>query len=354
MSASRGWRVTVLPDEKKFVVSENETILDAALRQGVFFDYGCRLGQCTRCKYLVTEGDVDIGKVSPYSLNEREIEDGWALLCQARARSDLVIGDPKPADREGISFPRPELVSASVEDVQQVGSSTLWSVELQPDRDFEFLPGQFIEIEIPWNPGTWRSYSIASRPGAGSLKLIIKKFEGGAFSSRIAELPGYKTVRLRGPYGTSFLRPGVRPVLMVATGSGIAPMLSFLSDAAERGNYRKFSLFYGVRSEDDLAILDQIDERTREILNLDVKIAVSQPRSDNGQLGTGRVTQAIQRFIVDASLFDVYICGNPQMCENAALLLAAKGAPEERIYQDAFYLAQSQPNLSQDEAENVI
>src|SRR3954463_12968410 len=93
-------RIHLTPSGTVFEAPEGEALLNAALRQGVSLRYGCRHGNCSSCKYRVTDGEVDLGAASPYSLSEREREDGWALLCCARALTDVEIDVPEdPTER---------------------------------------------------------------------------------------------------------------------------------------------------------------------------------------------------------------------------------------------------------------
>ena len=107
-------RIRLAPSGTSFEAAEGEAVLNAALRQGVSLRYGCRHGNCSSCKYLVTDGEVDFGKASPYSLSEREREDGWALLCCAHALSDLEIQVPEDHAERLLQVIRPADFSATV------------------------------------------------------------------------------------------------------------------------------------------------------------------------------------------------------------------------------------------------
>ena len=233
------------PSGREFLVDAVESILNCALRQRILLQYGCRNGRCSSCKYFLIEGDVDFGNASPYSLSESEKEEGWALLCQARPLSDLVIRDQDVSDRDPSPLISPENRSAEVATVRQMTPS-LWVFQLALDRPLLFYPGQFIEIEIPHRPGSWRCYSIASSPARPDrIELVVKRIAGGAFSGvdRFF-VPGLK-LKIRGPYGESYLRASDRPVILAATGSGIAPMLAMLRWSAEREDPRRFEFYYG-------------------------------------------------------------------------------------------------------------
>lgn len=342
MSAS-GYTVRLTPGEQTFSVDANETILDAALRQGVELLYGCRQGRCSTCKYFVEDGDVDFGNASTYSLPDAEREQGWALLCCATAETDLLIRDHREADARALPVLRPAEQAATVMAVRRL-TPELWELQVALTSPMAFYAGQFAELGIDSPAGiTWRSYSMASMPtSAPALQFVIKRIEGGRFSGRLEGLEDGTVVRVRGPFGSSYLREGDRPVVMCAIGSGLAPVLSMLRDAAHRNDRRSFTLYYGARRPADLPYLDELEavlgDRLRGgfrfIPTLD---GLTETDTWSGAVGT--VTRAIQHGIDDAQAVDAYLCGAPPMCEAVGRLLMAKGLPERQLFFDRFFAA---------------
>lgn len=331
--------VTVTPHGWEFEVKDGETILDAALRQGVAFKYGCRHGNCSTCKYQIEDGDVDFGAASPYSLPERERTDGYALLCCATALSDIeIVDDSEVDDRQEAILSIHEMI-ATIDSATQL-SADLWELVLDLPDPLTFHAGQFVELEVPGLEGHWRSYSIASPPAdATRLSFVIKRITGGAFSDRLAAMDVGSPLRLRGPYGTSYLRRGERPVALVATGSGIAPILSILQNAALENDPRSFTLYYGARTRADLVKVELL-ERLTDDMALRLVTALSQPTPACDWTGdVGRITRSIQADLRDASDYDAYLCGKPEMCDTIGLLLEAKGVRASRIFYDKFFAA---------------
>lgn len=330
-------RVTMKPGDDEFTVAPGEALLNAALRQGVSLRYGCRHGNCSSCKYFVIEGDVDLGPASPYSLSENERAEGWALLCCATALSDLVIQDFGQPDLRALPVLAPES-RAAVMAVSRPLDGGLWWLELELREPLSFYAGQFVELEVPGSPGQWRSYSIATPPSSpGRLGFVVKRIEEGRFSGQLGSLPTGVEVSLRGPYGTGYLRAGDRPIVLVATGAGIAPLRSILSHAADTADTRRFRLFYGARSRSELVFTDELAELAAA-LDLTVRYTLSRPTPDCAWDGSvGRVTSLVQREVDDASTIEAYLCGNPDMCDSVALLLEAKGIDEHCIHFDRFY-----------------
>lgn len=329
-------RVLLRPTGRSFAVGPDESPLNAGLRQGVALRYGCRRGRCSSCKYRLIEGEVDFGQASPYSLSESERQEGWVLMCCARARSDLVVFDPEIDTLGQMPVIVPGELAGVVRNLERI-ASTLWRLHVKLAGGIKFYPGQFIEIGVPWAPGEWRSYSIASPPSqAEEIELIIKRIEHGLFSGNLDRVVPGLAVNLRGPFGTSYLREGESPVLMVAAGSGIAPLLSMIRHAGEVADPRPFTLFYGARTRADLPVAGEIAAYKPRNFNFEVTLSAPTPNCQwNG--ATGWVSKLLQHSIGDASPYDAYLCGAPEMCDAAELLLSAKGINEGRVFADRFY-----------------
>ena len=284
------------PSGLNITVDSGETILDASLRQGISIAYGCRQGNCSTCKYFLIDGDVDFGKASPYSLSEQEREEGWALLCCAKPLTDLEVQDKETADERLLTLITPTKQLAKVTRVEPL-TTTLWSLQLELAEPLEFYPGQFVELGVPKQQGEWRSYSIASTPSKQDhLELVVKQIPARAFSGIINSLKPGVPIPIRGPFGTGYLRESSGPVLLVAIGSGIAPLLSMLRSAAESEDLRSFSLFYGARTRADLPHLKEIEYLQERLTSFTFIPSLSAPTETCKWEGiTGRVTQTIQR-----------------------------------------------------------
>ncbi len=327
------------PSGERFTLRHGEYILDAALRYGVPLRYGCRHGNCSSCKYLVTNGDVDHGNASPYSLSNAERDEGWVLVCCATALEDLEIQDSRPVDERRLSVLAPREYSAEVSAVDRL-TPTLYRLRIDTDDPVTFYAGQFLEMEVPGSDGKWRSYSIASAPDAApEMAFVIKAIGNGAFSGVLPTLQRGDRLRVRGPFGTGYLREGDRPVLLVATGSGISPILSILEHAAVTEDKRPFTFFYGARTANELPAQERIAELGK-LLDLSCHVTLSQPTPDCRWTGRpARVTTAVLREVDDGTPYDAYLCGKPEMCEAVTALLEAKGTPEDSIFSDKFFPA---------------
>ncbi|TMD09197.1 MAG: 2Fe-2S iron-sulfur cluster binding domain-containing protein [Chloroflexi bacterium] len=331
--------VQLSPDGRTFTVQPGETVLQGALRQGVRLNYGCLHGNCSSCKYLLLDGDVDFGIASPYSLPPGEREEGWALLCCATPLCDLEIQSSLVQDPRTLPDLIPEERTSEVVGVEHLGGD-LWRLRLELDHPLEFYAGQYVQLGVPGTEDDWRAYSISSPPSRQPIaEFIVKRIEGGRFSGQIDRLATATPLRVRGPYGTGYLRAGSDPVLLVAGGSGIAPIMSILQHAAEQEDPREFRFFFGARIPEEVVLAEEIDGLGRRLPRFSFHPAVEHPGESGWEGETGRVTKAIQRLLHDASPYDVHLCGNPPMCDSASLLLEAKGVREGRVFFDRFHAA---------------
>src|SRR4051812_35967958 len=153
-------------------VNEDETILNAAFRQGIMLMHGCKEGQCSACKSFILDGEVDLDRYSTFALPDFEEAEGWTLLCRAHPYSDLEI-ELINYDEEIIHGGWPPLPSnAWVEAVEQ-RTSPMRRRSRKPEETLEFRPGQYVDISIPGSENELRSFSMAN-VGSDQLEFMIK------------------------------------------------------------------------------------------------------------------------------------------------------------------------------------
>ena len=254
-------RVVFEPIGEEIDCDEEEAVLDAAFRHGYNLVYGCREGQCSACKAYLLEGEVVLKPYSTFALSESEEANGYTLLCRAMPEEDLVVEllhfDPdnyklEHEIRDG--YGTVTAVESLTHDIRRL------ELEVAEPADFSFLPGQYVDVWIPGSDAR-RSFSMANLPGEGRIELIVKHYPGGRFSSLLdGAIAVGDELRFTGPYGAFHLRHSEHPVLMVAGGSGMAPILSLLRALAAAGTDRPVRFFYGARSEEDLFYVDHVQE----------------------------------------------------------------------------------------------
>jgi propane monooxygenase reductase component len=323
-------------------VHEGETVLEAAFRQGIAVMHGCKEGQCSSCKSLLVEGDVELLRYSTFALPEYERDSNHILLCRTHAYSDLVI--------ELLNYDE-ELLSRSiaVREFQARLSAVrhlthdIRLLRLELDAPLRFWAGQYVDITIPGS-GITRSFSMANAPDGGSttLEFIIRKYPQGAFSARLDDgLHEGDMLTVKGPYGTCFRREErTGTMLLVGGGSGMSPLLSILSDLARSGEQRPVRFFYGARAMRDLFHLDEIATTGAALTDFRFVPALSEPAAEDRWEGErGFVHEVVARHLREEGYegeLDAYCCGPPPMIEAMIPVLTMAGAEPEHIHCDRF------------------
>ncbi len=326
-------RVVFEPIGEEVECGEEESVLDAAFRHGFNLVYGCREGQCSACKAYLLEGEVVLKPYSTFALSESEESNGYTLLCRAMPEEDLVVEllhfDPdnyrlehEIRDGRGVVTD----VEALTHDISRL------ELEVSEPDDFSFLPGQYVDVWVPGADDLRRSFSMANMPGDGRIELIIKRYPGGRFSSLLdGELQTGDELGFTGPYGAFHLRGGDRPILMVAGGSGMAPILSLLRSLSSQGSERPVRFFYGARTPADLFHVDLIRELGAGLADFEFVPVLS----DTDRF----VHEAAGEHLASGAMSDpeIYMCGPPPMID-AMIELAteAHGIDEDRIFHDKF------------------
>ena len=323
---------------------EDETVLNAAFRQGVTLMHGCKEGQCSACKSFLLDGEVDLDRYSTFALPEFEESEGWTLLCRAHAYSDLEV-ELINYDEEALhGGTPPRTVQTTVAAVAPLTHDIrLLRLKVCDDEPFSYKPGQYVDIRIPdaSSEDEHRSFSMAnttSKPD--ELEFMIKLYPDGRFSGLLQEerLKEGDTLHVTGPYGVFTLRASSpRRLLFIGGGAGMAPILCLLRSMAEAGVERPATYYYGARREADLFHLEEIAQLERELHDFTFVPALSEVEPDDDWDGeTGLITDVVDRLEDDVAEVDVYLCGPPPMVDAAIALLEAKGVPEAHIYYDKF------------------
>lgn len=310
-------------------------ILEAALDAGVPFPHGCGSGECGSCKCRLLEGEVQSDRFSPDALSPAEQAQGLILACRARPVGDVRVqwlSSEAPLPMVKLDTTVRSVVMAS-HDV------AVLSVQLRAGDRFEFRAGQFAKLRIGKLPA--RSYSMASAPGDPALAFHVRVLEGGAVSPAIArQLRPGDTVELRGPFGDAhWSGPHRTPVLLLAGGTGLAPMLSILDAALAQGQEPGLlHLYHGVRTAADLYADAQLVHRAQALGLRYVPVLADDPTAHGAR--TGMLHEAVAQDFPDLSLCHLYVAGPPPMVEAVRELARRRGAAPERIRADAFHAAQ--------------
>ena len=325
--------ITITGSGESFTAERDENLLDAALRSGIVIPHNCRNGFCGSCRARVIKGKVDPGDVKPEVLSEDEQAKGFILCCQARLLGDAVLEietiDALP-DFEIRTLP------ARIERLQRLSDDVMLMVlSLPSSESLRFHAGQYIDILM--RDGRRRSFSMANAPGQGrELEFHIRKVPGGAFTTRLfEEMQEKDMLRIQGPFGTFCLHDSTRPAILVAGGTGLAPLKSMLEEVMVKGCRRPLHLFWGARAKDDLYLYDEVEEWTRKLDCLSWTPVLSEAE-DDWQGETGWVHEAVLRQYPELDGFEVYASGPPPMIDAIRAAFPDRGLREGRLYFDSF------------------
>lgn len=331
--------VTIQSSGHTFSVEDGESVLDAALRQGVVLPYGCRNGACGSCVGDVVDGEVSYEDGLPPALNEADAAAGRALFCQARAASDLVLRIREVDAAKDIEV---KTLPCRVQTLEHLAHDVIRIYLKVPDTErMQFLAGQYIEVLIKDHEP--RAFSIANAPHDDDfIELHIRYVEGGLFTDQVFHHMEEKAMlRIRGPLGTFFLREDTeQPAILIGGGTGFAPLKGILEHAFEIGLKRPLHLFWGVRAKRDLYMDALPRQWEAEHANFSYTPVLSEPSEDDAWDGeTGFVTDAVLRQYPDLSGHEVYMSGPPVMVEAGFNLFSKNGLDGTRFFSDVFEYA---------------
>ncbi|PCI51962.1 MAG: oxidoreductase [Moraxellaceae bacterium] len=322
--------------DKTISISSKETLLQAALKDGVKFPHSCRVGGCAMCKCRLVSGKVKELTEKSYILSAEELQTGYILACQSLPRSDVQV----EVDFSRADIPEHDLVTTTAEIIAQNPlTHDISEIVIATDKDIEFTAGQFAEITVPGQIADARSYSFGSAPGRykNEVHFFVRAVPGGEMSNWVLgnQAVGSK-VELQGPFGDFYLRSSDKPMLCVAGGSGLAPVLAVLEDAANREVNRSVTFLFGARTEQDLYCLDQIEAikaRWKGEFNF-VAVLSDEPKDSAWEGARGFVTAHFETHCdADAQL---YMCGPPPMIDAAIAEAHKNGVDDKNIFFDKF------------------
>ncbi|MEN9366297.1 MAG: hypothetical protein RL489_655 [Pseudomonadota bacterium] len=328
--------VTVQPSGRQFEVARDEVMLPAAIRQGIGLPYGCKDGACGSCKSRLLEGRVIHGAHQLKALSAAEEEAGLILSCCATPQTDCVIESRHVTAAD--QFPVLKMPTRVMSIQRPAADVAVLKLQLPANQSFQYHAGQYVEFIL--RDGARRSYSMASAPelAQGVMELHIRHMPGGRFTDHVfGAMKEKEILRMEGPFGTFFLREdSARPVVMLASGTGFAPIKALIEHMEAKGLTRPTVLYWGARQAADLYLRDWAEAAAARLPWLRFVPVLSEPDADwSGR--TGFVHQAVMADLPDLSGHQVYACGAPVMVQSAQRdFVAACGLPEEEFFADAF------------------
>ncbi|MCH4562022.1 2Fe-2S iron-sulfur cluster-binding protein [Halomonas sp. EGI 63088] len=325
------YRITLNETADTFEAEAGEPLLDAAERAGFPLAHDCRFGGCGACRVKLLEGQVDYEEF-PFGLSEEEAAEGYALACQAHAQCDLTISATLlpaghiPADFHVATIERLEKLSHDV---------THLVLRIPTASEVDFHPGQYLNVML--DDGSPRSFSMASPPNGELFDFHIRRVPGGYFTGRLEThyKPG-DALDVELPLGTfRHDADSPRDLLMVAGGTGLAPIKSIIESLLDSPDTPNIALYWGVRRAEDLYLDDLLHQWTRTLPNFRY-VPVLSEGDDQWGGRRGFVHEAVCQDHQDLSAFDAYLCGPPPMIAAAKSGFSQRGLSVERIFSDSF------------------
>jgi CDP-4-dehydro-6-deoxyglucose reductase/ferredoxin-NAD(P)+ reductase (naphthalene dioxygenase ferredoxin-specific) len=311
-----------------------DTILDALILAGVPFPYSCQAGNCGTCKCELVDGDVFELEHSEHALSADERARGLILACRTQVWGDTRI---RRLESEDLVIHPSRVMRCRVVALDDL-THDIKSVRLVAESGgpFTFSAGQYAQVEF--GPGMSKHYSMANTPAEPELEFHIRRMPGGRTSTYVGtQLKVGDGVKVSGPLGSSYLRDQhAGAVLLVAGGSGFAPMQSIVGTLLGRNYPGKVTLYFGVRSERDLYREGLLKDLAATHPNFGYHVVLSEQIGSRGRR-YGLVHEALAQDLADPAGCKAYLAGPPVMVEAAAAVLEARGLAPRDIHADAFY-----------------
>ncbi|MCL2656279.1 MAG: 2Fe-2S iron-sulfur cluster-binding protein [Betaproteobacteria bacterium] len=335
------FELTIEPLGQCIEVEDEQTILDAALRAGVWLPHACCHGLCATCKITVLEGEVEHGEASSFALMDFERDEGKALACCARLQSDVVIEAEIDAEPDAEIIPVRDF-DGSVQHIEALTPS-IKGVVIELDEPMHFQAGQYINLEIAGEACS-RAFSIANAPADGRrIELNIRRVPGGVGTGWVHErLALGDRVRLSGPYGCFFVRKSLpEPVIFMAGGSGLSSPRAMIFDLLAKHDTRLMTLVYGQRTRAELYYHEEFLALAAAHPNFRYVPTLSDEAVESDWNGLrAYVHEAAQaHFGGDFRGHKAYLCGPPPMIDACITTLMRGRLFENDIYTEKFFSA---------------
>ncbi|MDB4849059.1 2Fe-2S iron-sulfur cluster-binding protein [Gammaproteobacteria bacterium] len=315
---------------KEFEQIDGESILSSAKKAGINFQYSCKNGRCSTCKCILISGNTQTYS-DEIGLTKSEKEDGYILSCVRYAASNIEI---EVDDLGDIEIPKEQVLPSKINSLKMLSEDVIQVIlRIPPNTRFNIIPGQYVDIVGPNN--VKRSYSIANHIVDNLIELHIKKVINGELSDYwFKDAKPDDLLRLRGPYGTFFLRESKKDIIFLATGTGIAPVKSMLDNLEKSKNIDDLNIYliWGGRKASDLYL-----DFSNKYKNLNLKYIPVLSRPDSSWHGSvGYVHKVLLEQNFNLAEYNVYACGLDKMISDANMLLTEKGLQNNSFFSDAF------------------
>ena len=336
-ASATNFSVTVQPSGRAFTVERDEAILPAGIRQGIGLPYGSKDGACGSCKCKLLSGSVVHGAHQEKALSKEEAAAGMILTCCAVPQTDVLLESRQVTEAGALPIKKMPVRVASLE--KKSDDVVVIKLQLPANDVFQYHPGQYIEFLL--RDGARRSYSMANAPAEGvQMELHIRHMPGGKFTDVVfGSMKEKDILRIEGPFGSFFLREeSAAPMVMLASGTGFAPIKALLESMQQKGITRATTLYWGGRRPSDLYMDAWVREFAAKHAWLSYVPVVSNALPEDAWSGrTGFVHQAVLADLPDLSSYQVYACGAPIVVDSAKRDFCLQaGLSEDNFFADSF------------------
>ncbi|MBA2950206.1 ring-hydroxylating dioxygenase ferredoxin reductase family protein [Streptomyces sp. PSKA28] len=310
----------------------DETVAEASYKARINIPLDCRDGACGTCKSLCDSGRYDGGDYIDEALTEDEAALGYCLPCQMTPQSDLVLRIPSSSAAARTAA---ATHTATVAGIKHHSPTTVeFTLDVDDREALDFLPGQYVNVAVPGTDQA-RSYSFSSGPNQQQTSFLVRIVEGGAMSGYLTERAAVgDRIEFTGPMGSFYLRELTRPALLLAGGTGLAPLLSMLERLAQKPVAHPVHLLYGVTTDQDLVHLDTLEDYAEVIPGFTFDHCVADPSSS--ARNKGFVTGLIDSGTLHDGDVDVYLCGPPAMVEAVRGHITSLGVTPASFHYEKF------------------
>ncbi|MDP9898671.1 2Fe-2S iron-sulfur cluster-binding protein [Variovorax ginsengisoli] len=315
--------IVVHPLQRTMSVEPGVNLLEALRANDVPVSYSCLAGRCGTCRCRLIE--------SPAHRPALADDEGYVLACQTFVTAPCIVEIPEPDE---VVVHTARIIKATVVAIEDQNHD-IKRLSLKPAKPLDFSPGQYAQLQF--TPAHIRPYSMAGLPQDDTLEFHVRRVADGQVTGYIADtLKVGDAVRVSGPLGSAYLRRKHEgPMLCVAGGTGLAPILSIVRGAIATGMRNPIHLYLGVRSERDVYGRAWLHDLQRQHPDLHVHVVLAAGHAADCR--SGLVTQAIAQDWHSLEGFRAYLCGAPPMVEATTLLVRQLGVKPPQIYADAFY-----------------
>jgi CDP-4-dehydro-6-deoxyglucose reductase/ferredoxin-NAD(P)+ reductase (naphthalene dioxygenase ferredoxin-specific) len=327
-------QITLEGHDQPVPVRAGDTMLEALLRAGVAFPFSCQAGNCGTCKCELVSGEILELEHSEHALAPEQRAKGIILACRTQVWDDAVI---RRIDAEDLVMHPSRVMRCRVLELEAL-THDIRGVHLaiEAGGPLTFSAGQYAQLEFA--PGLSRHYSMANTPDETELVFHVRHMAGGRTSRYVAEqLKIGDPVKVSAPFGVAYLREQhAGPVLLIAGGSGLAPIRSIASTLVGRGYKQPVALYFGVRAERDLYHEAMLKDLAARHPSFKYHVVLSEQKGDSGRR-FGLVHEAVDGDLISTENLMAYLAGPPVMVEAATALLGTRGLAPRQIHADAFY-----------------